>query len=80
MDVDTVIILFLTIWTLLDALLAHSTEIFLTILLIGTLITLELGEFFMRKESKDFLKSITYLLLIIFAIIVMKKVYEVLAG
>ena len=78
MDVDSAIILFLAIWAILDALLAPSPDIFLTILLIGTLIALELGDFFMRKESKDALKSVAYLLLIIFAVMVIKKIAEVI--
>ncbi|USS41077.1 hypothetical protein NF865_02345 [Thermococcus aggregans] len=80
MDVEDYILLFLSIWVLISALATGSVDVFLTLTLIGLLITLEVGGLFLSKEQKENLKPLVELLLVIFAIIVMKKVYEVLSG
>ncbi|MCA6213558.1 hypothetical protein GQS78_04645 [Thermococcus bergensis] len=80
MDVEDYILLFLSIWVLISALVTGSIDVFLTLTLIGLLITLEVGSLFLSKEQKESLKPLVELLLVIFAIIVMKKVYEVLSG
>ncbi|NJE62125.1 hypothetical protein [Thermococcus sp. 21S7] len=72
------VFLFFTIWVVLSALLSPSIEIFLTVVLIGILITLEVGEFYLPRDVKDSLKFSAYLLLLAFAFIVARKVYEVL--
>ncbi len=72
------LILFLAIWLVLSAILSSSPEIFLTIALIGILIVLEIGEFYLPKDVKDSLKLSAYLLLLAFAFIVARKVYEVI--
>ena len=72
------VVLFLAFWLVVSALLSPSTEIFLTVALIGILITLEVGEFYLPKDVKDSLKFSAYLLLLAFAFIVARKVYEVL--
>ena len=78
MRVEDCIVLFLSVWAILSALLSPSVDIFLTLLLIGSLICLEVADFFINKKSKEILKSIVYILIIIFAFIVVKKVYEIL--
>ncbi|AEH25456.1 hypothetical protein [Pyrococcus yayanosii] len=80
MDVEDYIVLFLAIWTLTSTLTAKTVDVFLTLTLIGLLITLEVGSLFLSKEQKESLKPLIELLLVIFALIVMKKVYDVLAG
>jgi len=80
MDVEDYMLLFFASWVLISALATKSVGVFLTLTLIGLLITLEVGSLFLSKEQKEGLKPLVELLLVIFAIIVMKKVYEVLSG
>lgn len=80
MDVEDYILLFLSFWILISALATKTVDVFLTLTLIGLLITLEVGGLFLSKEQKESMKPLIELLLVIFAIIVMKKVYDVLAG
>ena len=68
----------LAVWVVLYALLSPSTQIFLTVALIGILIVLEIGEFYLSRETKESLSLSAYFLLIVFAFIVAKKVYEVI--
>jgi len=77
-DVEDAILLFISIWILSSAILAGSTEVFLVLVLIGLLITLEISGFFLDESRKGQLKPIIQLLLFIFTIIVLRKVYEVL--
>ncbi len=79
MDVEDYIITFLSIWVLISALATKSVDVFLTLTLIGLLITLEVGGLFLDKEQKENIKPAIELLLIVFGIIVAKKVYEVLS-
>lgn len=80
MDVEDYILLFLSAWVLISALATRSIDVFLTLALIGLLMTLEVGGLFLSREQKENLKPLVELLLVIFAIVVMKKVYEVLSG
>lgn len=79
MDVEDYMLLFLSAWALLGALLTKSVDVFLTLLLIGLLITLEVGSLFLSREQKEGTKPLVELLIVLFVIIVMKKVYEVLS-
>nr|WP_206203550.1 hypothetical protein [Thermococcus sp. M36] len=72
------LVAFLALWIVLSALLSPSVEVFLTVALIGILITLEVGEFHLPREVKDSLRLSVYLLLLAFAFIVARKVYEVI--
>ncbi|NJD98870.1 hypothetical protein E3E26_03540 [Thermococcus sp. LS1] len=72
------VVLFLAVWIVIAALISPSVEIFLTIALIGILITLEIGEFYLPRDVKSSLKLSAYLLLLAFAFIVARKVYEVI--
>ncbi|WP_297092671.1 hypothetical protein [Thermococcus sp.] len=80
MDVEDYIVLVLSLWIIVSALTAGSVDVFLTLTLIGLLITLEVGGLFMSREQKESLKPMVELLIVIFVIIVMKKVYEVLSA
>ena len=80
MDVEDCILLFLSFWILTSALATKTVDVFLTLTLIGLLITLEVGGLFLSREQKENITPLIELLLVVFAIIVMRKVYEVLAG
>ncbi|ASI98392.1 hypothetical protein [Thermococcus celer] len=72
------VILFLALWVVISALIIPSVEIFLTVALIGILITLEVGEFYLPRDVKSSLKLSAYLLLLVFSFIVAKRVYEII--
>ncbi|WP_297437266.1 hypothetical protein [Thermococcus sp.] len=80
MDVEDYFILFISAWVLVSALAVKSVDVFLTLTLIGLLITLEVGSLFLSKEQKEDLKPLVELLIVIFVVIVMKKIYGVLSG
>ncbi len=72
------VILFLALWIVVSAMISPSTGVFLTIALIGILIVLEVGEFYLPMDVKESLKFSAYLLLLAFAFIVTRKVYEII--
>lgn len=72
------VVAFLAVWLVVSAVVSPSTEIFMTIALIGILITLEVGEFYLPKVTKESLKLSAYLLLLVFSFIVARKVYEII--
>ncbi len=80
MSTEDSITLTLSTWILLSALVTKSVDVFLTLTLIGLLITLEVGSLFLSKEQKEDLKPLVELLIVIFVVIVMKKIYGVLSG
>ena len=80
MDVEDYMLLFISAWILISALAVKSVDIFLTLTLIGLLITLEVGNLSLSREQKENMKPLVELLLLVFVLIVIKKVYEVLAG
>ena len=77
MDVREALLLFFALWLFIAAVVTPSVSVYLTIALIGILIVLELGEFYLPKPTKETLKFSAYMLLIAFAFIVAKKVYEI---
>lgn len=78
MDVKELITLSLSLWAILCFLTSQSFEIFLTLLLIGTLIIYEVSRSYIPKEVRNLFDSMIYLMLFAFAIIVIKKAMEVL--
>jgi len=80
MDVEDLMLLFLSAWVLISALAAPSVGVFMTLTLIGLLITVEVGSLFLSREQKEGLKPLIELLIVVFAIIVMAKVYSILSG
>ncbi|ASA78627.1 MULTISPECIES: hypothetical protein [Thermococcus] len=80
MDVEDYMLLFLSLWVLIAALAAKSVGVFLTLTLIGLLITIEVGSLFLSREQKESVKPLVELLIVIFAIIVMGKVYSIITG
>ena len=80
MDVEDYLLLFLSIWLVISAILAGSVDVFLTLALIGLLVVLEVGSLFIDGEQKENLKPLVELLLVLFTLVVLKKVYAVLSG
>jgi hypothetical protein len=80
MDVEDYMLLFISLWVTVSALASGSVDVFLTLTLIGLLIVIEVGSLFPSREQKEEIKPVVELLVFIFAVIVLKKVYEVLAG
>ncbi|AHL23085.1 hypothetical protein [Thermococcus nautili] len=80
MDVEDYMLLFLSVWILISALATSSVSVFLTLTLIGLLITVEVGSLFLSREQKESLKPLLELLIVVFAIIVMGRVYSILSG
>ncbi|CAI1492457.1 MULTISPECIES: hypothetical protein [Thermococcus] len=80
MDVEDYMLLFLSVWILISALATSSVSVFLTLTLIGLLITVEVGSLFLSREQKESLKPLIELLIVVFAIIVMGRVYSILSG
>jgi len=77
-DVDDAIVLTLAMWVILCFLLVSTVDIFVTLLLIGLLVVMEICSGFIRPEIKQKLMPVVYFLLFVFAIIVVKKILEVL--
>jgi len=71
------IIVFFALWLLLGAVLVPSVSVYLTLVLIGILIVLELGDFYLPNSTKETLKYSAYMLLIVFAFIVARRVWEI---
>lgn len=68
----------ISIWAILTALLSPSIDLYITLLLIGTLIFFEIGDFFISKSDKDSLKIVIYILAGIFATVVLNKIYTII--
>jgi predicted neutral ceramidase superfamily lipid hydrolase len=78
MDVEEIVALSIALFVVLCFVLVESTEIFAVLLLICLAASLQLSGFFIPREAKVVLKSLVYLLLIVFIGIVVKKALEVL--
>lgn len=78
MKVINIIMFCLSIWAILIALVSPPVDLFFVLLLIGTLICLSLGEFFIDKKSMAILKSISYILIGVFVFIVLNKIYQII--
>jgi hypothetical protein len=79
MDTDDAILLTLAVWIVLCSILVGSTEVFVTLILIGLLVVAEVAGNFISPESKQLLKPAIYFLLFVFLIIVVRRVIEVLS-
>lgn len=80
MDVDDVLILVLTLWVVLCSTMVKTTDVFLTLMLIGLLVVMEVGGGYIKPEIKKGMKTVIYILLFIFLIVVARKVLEVLGS
>ena len=78
MDVKDYIILTITLWAIFTALLAKSVELYATLLLIGLLVVIAIAGEFMGARSRENITPILYTMLLLFVVIVMKRVYGML--
>jgi len=78
MDVKKLLVLSFSLWAVICCLLVESTEIFISLLLIGTLIIYEVGSYYIPKEVKGMLNPLVYLMLLAFCFVVLRKALEVL--
>ena len=78
MDVEELIVLSIAIFIVLCFVFVDSTDIFLILLLLCLLTSLELAGVFIPRETKGIFKNLIYLLLIAFIFIVVRKALEVL--
>jgi len=79
MDVEDAIILILSVLAVISFSLIHSIEVYLTVLLIGLLVIMEVAGTFINPEIRKGLKPAIYFILFLFLIIIAKKVLEVLS-
>jgi len=75
------IALAMTVWVLFALVLAMSSglEVFLTLILIGVLVIRELTDSFTPVKVKERVDFFIYAFLIVFAVIVVRRVWEILA-
>jgi len=79
MDVDDIIILVISFWAIVSFSLIKSIEIYLTLLLIGLLVIMEVAASFINPEIRKGLKPAIFFILFVFLIIIAKKVIEVVS-
>ncbi len=78
MDVDDVIVLTLAVWAVVCMIFAKAIDVYVTLILIGLLVVAEVASFFIDPEIKARLNPLITFLLFIFAVIVVRKVMEIL--
>lgn len=79
MDVEDTIILIISACAVISFSLIPSVEVYLTLLLIGLLVVMEVGGSLINPEIRKGLKPAIYFILFVFLIIIAKKVMEVLS-
>lgn len=79
MDVEDTIILIISVWAVISFSLIQTVEVYLTVLLIGLLVIMEVAGSFINPEIRKGLKPAIYFILFLFLIIIAKKVLEVLS-
>ena len=77
MDVEDTIILIISAWAVVSFSLIQRVEVYLTLLLIGLLVVMEVAGSFINPEVRKGLKPAIYFILFVFFIIIAKKVIEV---
>lgn len=80
MDVEDYLLLFISLWILTTALASNSLSMFLTLALIGLLLTVEVGGLFLNKEQKENMKPLLEVFMVIFTIIVIERLYSLITG
>ena len=78
MDVEDAIVLILATWAVISFSLIDSIEIYVTLLLIGLLVIMEVAGVFINPEIRKGLKPAIYFILFVFLIIIARKVLEIL--
>ena len=79
MDVEDTIILIISAWAVIAFSLIKCVEVYLTVLLIGLLVIMEVAGSFINPEVRKGLKPAIYFILFVFLIIIAKKIMEVLS-
>jgi hypothetical protein len=79
MDVEDAIILIISVWAVVSFSLIKSIEIYLTLLLIGLLVIMEVAGGFINPEIRKGLKPAIFFILFVFLIIIARKVMEILS-
>lgn len=79
MDVDDAVVLTLAIWVAVTSILVKTVDVYVTLLLIGLLVVAEVAGSFINPETKKALKPSIEFLLLVFLLIVLKKIMEVLS-
>ncbi|MCS7121049.1 MAG: hypothetical protein NZ895_00370 [Archaeoglobaceae archaeon] len=78
MGLREILILSFSAWAVFSCLITSSFEIFLSLLLIGSLVIYELSRYYIPRKVKVLLNQVVYVMLFTFALIVLKKAMEVL--
>jgi hypothetical protein len=77
MDVRMYIIISFALWLLVGAVVVSSVSVYVPLVLIGILVVLAIGDFYLPDSTKEALRYSAYMMLIVFAFIVAKKVWEI---
>jgi len=78
LDVDDLILLTISLWLYMCLVLVKSTELFVTLLLIWLLVVFEVANLYIHPDVRVNLKLVIYVLLTAFAVIVIRKVMNIL--
>ncbi|ABR54099.1 conserved hypothetical protein [Methanococcus vannielii SB] len=73
-----IMVLGISLWAITISLLISNIDLFITLLLIGSLIFLEISDFFLSKKNKEYLKIVIYILASFFALVVLNKIYTII--
>ena len=81
MQLSEKIVFAMIVWVTFALILAFNSgiEVFLTLILIGVLVVRELTDSFTPVKTKERIDFFIYTFLVVFAIIVVRRVWEILA-
>jgi len=79
MDTDDAVVLTLALWIWICMVFVKSVDVFVTLILIGLLVVMEVAGIFIKPEVRENMKPSLYFLLFVFCVIVVKKIMEVLS-
>jgi hypothetical protein len=79
MDTDDAVVLTLALWIWICMVFVKSVDVFVTLILIGLLVVMEVAGIFIKPEVRENMKPSLYFLLFVFGVIVVKKIMEVLS-
>ena len=81
MQLSEKIVLAMIVWVTFALILSFNSgiEVFLTLILIGVLVVRELTDSFTPVKTKERIDFFIYTFLVVFAIIVVRRVWEILA-
>lgn len=79
MDVDDAVVLTLAIWVAVTSIVVKTVDVYVTLLLIGLLVVAEVAGGFISPQTKKALKPAIEFLVLVFLVIVLRKIMEVLS-